>query len=149
MLWPLFHYETSPDTLSIHALPLYWHSRTPNRSFTAVFPLYWSLSSGEESTRLVLPFYGVHQKGEWYRLRSFLVPVYFDIRDDHAGLSRQSALFWLYNRRVKGDEERTWFIPLYYHEGYRFAFKPLAVPPTFTCGNRTGSGSISGPSLAG
>jgi hypothetical protein len=131
VLWPLFHYETSPDTLSVHALPLYWHSSAPGRSFTMGFPVYWSLSAGEENTRLVLPFYGVHRKGEWYRLSSFLGPLYLNLRDDHAGLSQQSALFWLYNRRIKGDEERAWFIPLYYHHRDADSLLTLWLAPPY------------------
>jgi hypothetical protein len=131
VLWPLFHYETSPTTLSIHLLPFYWHSGTPERSFTVGFPLYWSLSSDENSTLLFLPFYSDIRKGNWYRQRYFLGPLYVDTLDDHAGLSQQDALFWLFSRKVQGDEKRTWFIPLYYHHSDMSSLLSLWLLPPY------------------
>jgi hypothetical protein len=131
VLWPLFHYETSPTTLSVHLLPLYWHSSTPERSFTVGFPLYWSFSSGEDSFRLIAPFYAVNRKGDWYRQRFFLGPLYMDTVDTRAGLSKQEALFWLFSRKAQGDEKRTWFIPLYYHHSDADSLLTLWLLPPY------------------
>lgn len=130
-LWPLIHYETSPASTSVRLLPFYWHSRTPERAFTAGLPLYWSFSSGEDRFSLFAPVYAVSRKGDWYRRRFFLGPLYMDTTDARAGLSKQEALFWLYSRKVQADETRTWFIPLYYHRSGADAFRTLWLLPPY------------------
>ena len=119
LLWPLFHYEASPASRSVRALPLYWHTRSPKRDTTVVFPLYWSFTSGENSYRHLLPFYGVHREGDWYTQRFVFGPVYMSTRDIRTGLSRQDFLFPFFSTRVEGDKKRSWLIPFYFHKSER------------------------------
>lgn len=134
VLWPLVHYESSPTTRAARLFPLYWHSQEPNRSVTVVFPLYWSIRSGERTYLHFVPFTAVHREGDWYKKRFFVGPLFISTRDDHARLSQQDALFYLYSRRAKGDETRSWLFPFYYHRSDRdssFTLGSLALLPPY------------------
>ena len=63
----------------------------------------------------LVPLYGVHTKGEWYKKRFVLGPVFMDTRDTRVGLSRQDFLYPIFSRLQEEGRQRTWFIPFYYH----------------------------------
>ena len=115
VIWPLFHYERSPEHSFVRALPFYWHTQKPDSVMTIAFPLYYSSRSGENSYRHILPFYGIHQKGDWYKKRFILGPLYMDTRDTKTGVSRQDIIFPLYSRISERDRERSWLFPFYFH----------------------------------
>lgn len=134
VLWPLFHYESSPTTRAARLLPLYWHSQEPERSSTVLFPFYWSVRSGENSYRHLVPLYGVHREGDSYVKRFIIGPLFMDTRDAKTGLSQQDALFFLYSGRVQGDERRSWLFPFYCHQSDRdssFTLGSLALLPPY------------------
>lgn len=134
VVWPLFHYESSPSMLSVRALPFYWRTRTPEYGLTVGFPLYWSFASGENSYWHFLPLYGVHQKGDWYTKRFILGPLFIDTRDTHAGRSQQDILFPIFSRAHEGEKERSWLIPFYFHRSdpnSRLTLGSLALLPPY------------------
>jgi hypothetical protein len=115
ILWPLWHYETTPTTTAFRLLPLFWHTRTPDSRTTIGFPLYWSFASGDRSTWHLVPLYGVHTRGDWYAKRFILGPTMMTTRDDRADLHRWDLLFGLSSFMRQGETTRDWIFPLYYH----------------------------------
>ncbi len=136
--WPFFHYEKSPTTSSVRALPLFWRTRSADSGMTIGFPIYWSFSHGENTYTHLVPFYGAHTKGNWYKKRFVLGPLFMDTQDSRNGLSRQDIIFPLYsrlqeqegaksdkgdnsdksdkgNKGDKGDKGRSWLLPFFYH----------------------------------
>jgi hypothetical protein len=92
VLWPLFHYETSPGSLDARALPFYWRSRSPEHDWTFAMLLYGSMQSADVERR-------------------WLVPFYFRRRDQDSSITQ--AL--LYYRARRADTSTTLLAPLWYH----------------------------------
>lgn len=115
VLWPLLHHESSPTSRETRVLPFYLGKSSPDDEYAIGFPFYWSFRSGDSRTTHVVPFYGEHAKGDWYRKRYILGPLYMDTRDEHAKLSRQDALFSLFSRSQEGEKNKSWLFPFYYH----------------------------------
>lgn len=86
-LWPLFHYETSPRSLDVRALPFFWRSRAPDHAWTFALLLYGSMESDD-------------------RARSWLAPFYFRTRDGASSLALGSLAFlppYYVNHRAPGE----------------------------------------------
>lgn len=135
LLWPVLHHEYSPSSSETRVLPFFLRKRAPDDEYTIGFPFYWWFRTGESSIRHFVPFYGEHVKGDWYRKRYILGPLYMDTRDDHARLSRQDAFFYLYSRSQEGEKSRGWLFPFYYHRQdpeSRFTLaSPAFLPPYY------------------
>jgi hypothetical protein len=134
VVWPLFHYESSPSMFSVHMLPFYWHTQTPEYGLTYGFPLYWSYTSGQDSYWHLLPLYGVHTQGDWYTKRFILGPVFMATQDKRNGLSQQDFLFLIFSRRHEGDSEQSWLIPFYFHRksaDFNLTLGSLALLPPY------------------
>ncbi|MFQ5543657.1 MAG: hypothetical protein ACE5FY_04825, partial [Nitrospiria bacterium] len=79
------------------------------------------------------PFYGIHKKGDGYRKRFILGPVYIKTEDGSAGLIQHDFLYPIFSRKQEGEKRRTWLIPLYYHQTdpdgrFSLGISPLILP---------------------
>jgi hypothetical protein len=115
LLWPLWHYETTPTTSAFRFLPLVWHTRTPDSSTTIGFPLYWSFATGDQRSWYLFPIYGARTRGDWYARRFILGPTIMQTRDDRTDYRRWDFLFGLSSFMRQGATTRDWIFPLYYH----------------------------------
>lgn len=165
VLWPLFHYETSPGHVNLRAL-LYWRTRDPDFRRTAFLPFYWSQASERGDYTHLLPFYVSYgrkeqrstadagkagQEGEIrygqtdaFRRRLVLGPLYIHTMDAHAGRDSRSVLFPLYNRTTwkRENKKRAWLLPAYYHqstpERHYTVASALLLPPYYLHEKREG-----------
>lgn len=116
VLWPLWHYETTPTTTAFRLLPLVWHSHTPESRTTIGFPLYWSFASGDRSATHLFPLYGVHTRGSSYTKRYILGPLFMQTIDGKKSLAQVDLLFPLISWKREGESRRIQALPLYYHQ---------------------------------
>lgn len=150
-LWPLIHYDRAPDAYQSWALPLYWHSRSPemrrsmflglywsgrerDKRFTALFPFYWHRQKRSKEDRHILPLYSSIARGESYRKRFFLGPLFIRTEDNAKKRSQTDVLWPLIQRERKGDKRRSRFIPFYLHRsepGSSLSIGTLALLPPY------------------
>lgn len=114
LLWPLFHYEQTPDSLAKRALPIYWRTKDGDRELTVGFPLYWHYKNAEVDSKHFLPLYGSHSRGDWYKKKYVLGPVYMKTSDKTKELTRQDILFPLASNIKEGENQKSWIFPFYY-----------------------------------
>ena len=119
VVWPLFHYETSPDTLDLRVLPLFWRSRTPGHAWTFSL-LSGSMQSGDQERGWIVPFY-YHSADAASSLTvgtlALLPPYYVDWQEP--GLARFHVWpFYGHDHEPAWDEYST-FWPL-----FRFGASP-------------------------
>lgn len=114
-LWPFFHYESSPQTLYLRALPVYLRNRTAAYDFNTVIPFYWSFTGTGRKYLHIFPFYTQITKEDGYVKKFIFGPLYISTSDQRAGLSRMDILFPFFSSSLRKNERRSWLFPVYYH----------------------------------
>ncbi len=115
IVWPLVHYESTPKTQSIRALPFYLHSSTETYDFSALMPLYWSYSSTAIRYLHIFPIYSKLQKEDWYIKKFILGPGYISTINTKEDIKNLDILFPFFSMRTQKDTLRSWMMPFYHH----------------------------------
>jgi hypothetical protein len=134
VLWPLIHYEKSPNTFSARVLPFYWHIKDPDYRLTIGSPLYFSFASKNHTYTYLIPLYGKYTHDAYYK-RLLFPPAYIDTRDSSIQLSRKDIFYPIFSKIDKKDTHKTRFIPFMYRykdpvKHFTFA-SPALLPPYY------------------
>jgi hypothetical protein len=162
VLWPLFHYETAPESYQAWALPFYWRSRAPAVERTMAFGLYWSFRREDSGTTLLVPVYGhfataereqrhipllysTFRRADGYHKSLFLGPIYIDTEDPRHE-RRQSDFLWpLVSWKDEGEKHHRRALPFYWHErrpGRELSLGSVALLPPYYLRQETAERSL-------
>jgi len=152
LLWPLVHYERTPSSFESWLLPLFWIDRSESESMTMALGLWWSRQWDHSRFRLLaplyldfdqngsgqthlLPLYSELRRGDGYRKRFFLGPLWIGTRDPRHDMSQTDILWPLVSFGHEGNHSQLRVLPVYWQEtspGSRFRLaSPAFLPPYY------------------
>jgi hypothetical protein len=138
VLWPLFAYHDTPDSLSWRALPFWLHHqrKSDGRKVDFILPFVCTMRARDYHYRHVFPFYfdyldkrgGPGKRSGW---SSVLGPLWMHTFDERRALSRDDVLWPLFTVRRRGDALGVSLRPLFYHTAEKGASGTVCLPFLF------------------
>jgi len=151
LLWPLVHYERTPESFESWLLPLFWAQRSNEEQMSMALGLWWSRQDQISRFRLLaplyidydkegsgqshlLPFYSELHRTDGYQKRFFLGPLWINTHDPKHQREQTDILWPLISHEQQGARKHLRILPFYWQDsrpGSDLRIASLALLPPY------------------